>query len=69
MHLPKKLKAYWELYTNLEYVSPFKTPKDNLATSDLDQFEASLSGKTPKVQSIVLEDMKGAITIEDILGE
>ncbi len=69
MQLPRKLKAYWEVYTDLEYVSPSKTPKDNLATSNLDQFEACLSGEAPKVQSTILEEMKGGVAIEETLGE
>ncbi len=62
--LPRKLKVYREVYIDLEYVSPFKTPKDNLATSYLDQFEACLSEKTLEVQSTILEDMKSGVAIE-----
>jgi hypothetical protein len=66
MQLPRKLKAYRKVYTD---VSPSKTPKDNLTTSNLDQFEACLSGEAPKVQSTILEDMKGGAAIEETLGD
>ncbi len=48
------------------YISPYVIPKDNFATSDINQFEASTSGWTLEVQSIIPKEMKGGIATKEI---
>jgi hypothetical protein len=43
------LKAHREVYPKCVYVSPYVTPKDSFAKSNIDQFEANASGKTLEV--------------------
>lgn len=41
-------------------------PKDNFATSNINQFKVGTSVKGPKVSSIIPKEMKGGTTMEEV---
>ncbi len=53
---------YREVYLDFVYVLPSTTLEDSFVTSDFNQFEVGTRGKTPNMQSTILEKMKGGAT-------
>jgi hypothetical protein len=64
----KELKRFRKAYPNFQYDSPFVTLKDNFHTLNFNWYDVGPRGESPKVQSIVLAEMKGGDTREKIMG-